>query len=46
MSLLLPKFILGRIDKGQINFSENQGMVGILFCDICYFDKILTHEKN
>jgi hypothetical protein len=45
MSLLLPKFILERIDK-QINFSENQGMVAILFCDICHFDKILAHENH
>ncbi len=41
MSLLLPKFILERFVKGNINFSENQGMVGVLFCDICYFDKII-----
>lgn len=45
MSLLLPKFVLERLNKSNFNFSENPGFVGILFCDICYFDKIIQVEE-
>lgn len=31
---------------GQIQLSENQGEVGVLFCDICDFDKILSSEAE
>lgn len=46
MSLLLPQFVLGKLDSGNINFSENQGLVGILFVDFCSFDKIVSEEKQ
>lgn len=44
MSLLLPPFVLGRVDQGNVNFSENQGLVGIIFVDICSFDLIVSEE--
>ena len=31
---------------GQIQLSEDQGEVGVLFCDICDFDSILESENE
>jgi len=31
---------------GEIQLSENQGNVGVLFCDICDFDRILESENE
>ncbi|CAD8160631.1 unnamed protein product [Paramecium pentaurelia] len=46
MSLLLPPFVLGRLDQGNLNFSENQGLVGIIFVDMCSFDMIVSEEAQ
>ncbi|CAD8156400.1 unnamed protein product [Paramecium octaurelia] len=46
MSLLLPPFVLGRLDQGNLNFSENQGLVGIIFVDMCSFDVIVSEEAQ
>ncbi|CAD8074022.1 unnamed protein product [Paramecium sonneborni] len=46
MSLLLPPFVLGRVDQGNVNFSENQGLVGIIFVDMCSFDMIVSAEDQ
>ena len=47
LSILLPKFIRDRIGQsGQFGIQENQGDVSILFCDICHFDQILSHENE
>ncbi|CAD8071279.1 unnamed protein product [Paramecium primaurelia] len=46
MSLLLPPFVLGRLDQGHLDFSENQGLVGIIFVDMCSFDVIVSEEDQ
>lgn len=46
MALLLPPFVLGRVDQGNVNFSENQGLVGIVFVDMCSFDLIVSEEDQ
>ncbi|EGR30375.1 hypothetical protein IMG5_133420 [Ichthyophthirius multifiliis] len=47
LSILLPKFVRDRISNtGEVQLAENQGEVGVLFCDICDFDQILQSENE
>ncbi|CAD8052896.1 unnamed protein product [Paramecium sonneborni] len=45
LGLLMPRFIKERMSKGQIQISEDQGDVAILFCDIYEFDDIIKNEQ-
>ncbi|CAD8061075.1 unnamed protein product [Paramecium primaurelia] len=45
LGLLMPRFIKERMSKGQIQISEDQGDVAILFCDIYDFDDIIRNEQ-
>ncbi|CAD8044907.1 unnamed protein product [Paramecium primaurelia] len=45
LGLLMPRFIKERMSKGQIQISEDQGDVAILFCDIYDFDDIIKNEQ-
>ena len=40
----MPRFIKERMSKGQIQISEDQGDVAILFCDIYEFDDVIKNE--
>jgi magnesium-transporting ATPase (P-type)/class 3 adenylate cyclase len=40
LSFLLPSFVKKRVKDGVRYIAEDQGVVSILFCDICDFDKI------
>jgi phospholipid-translocating ATPase len=40
LSFLLPSFVKKRVKDGVRYIAEDQGVVSVLFCDICDFDKI------
>jgi hypothetical protein len=44
LKLLLPAFIYEKIELDQTQIEENQGMVAIVFLEICHFDKILQSK--
>lgn len=46
LSILVPGFVKENLIEGNYKFSEDQGAVAILFCDICNFDKIVADEKK
>ncbi|CAD8178685.1 unnamed protein product [Paramecium octaurelia] len=47
LGILLPKFIRDRLNEtDQYNIHQNQGLVAIVFCDICNFDQMVTEEKD
>ena len=46
LSILLPKFVRDQLSQSNIDLTEDQGEVTILFCDICDFDIIIEEEKN
>ena len=41
LSYLLPAFVRNRVKDGMRTFSEDQGIVSIIFCDIYNFEEIL-----
>lgn len=41
LELLLPKFVLKRVKEGIRYIADDQGIVTILFCNICDFDQII-----
>ena len=41
LNYLLPAFVRKRVKDGVRFISENQGVVSIIFCDICNFESIL-----
>ncbi|CAD8115088.1 unnamed protein product [Paramecium sonneborni] len=47
LGILLPKFIRDRLNEtDQYNIHQNQGLVAIVFCDICNFDQMVIEEKD
>lgn len=46
LSNLVPDFVKETMIAGNFKFSEDQGAVAILFCDISNFDKIVSGEKK
>jgi phospholipid-translocating ATPase len=44
LAILVPKFIKDRMNQGLNFLQEAQDDVGIIFCDICDFDKIIKSE--
>ena len=44
LTILVPKFVKDRMNQGLNSMQEAQDDVGILFCDICDFDKIINSE--
>ncbi|CAD8049608.1 unnamed protein product [Paramecium sonneborni] len=46
LGLLMPRFIQERMNKGQIQISQDQGDVTVLFCDIYQFDKVIKFEQE
>lgn len=41
LNILVPSIVRARIQEGQKNFSDAQGMVTIVFCDIEGFDDLV-----
>lgn len=41
LNILVPSIVRARIQEGQKNFSDAQGMVTIVFCDIEGFDELV-----
>ncbi|CAD8159949.1 unnamed protein product [Paramecium octaurelia] len=46
LGLLMPRFIQERMNKGQIQISQDQGDVSVLFCDIYQFDKVIKDQQE
>ncbi|CAD8053776.1 unnamed protein product [Paramecium primaurelia] len=46
LGLLMPRFIQERMNKGQIQISQDQGDVTVLFCDIYQFDKVIKFQQE
>ncbi|CAD8065619.1 unnamed protein product [Paramecium sonneborni] len=46
LGLLMPRFIQERMNKGQIQISQDQGNVSVLFCDIYQFDKVIKDQQE
>ena len=44
LAILVPKFVKDRMTHGETTMQEAQDDVGILFCDICDFDKVINTE--
>jgi class 3 adenylate cyclase len=44
LAILVPKFVKDRLTHGDTAMQEAQDDVGILFCDICDFDKVINSE--
>ncbi|CAG9312635.1 unnamed protein product [Blepharisma stoltei] len=42
LELLLPKFVVKRVKEGIRYISDDQGIVSVLFCNICDFDQIIN----
>ena len=40
LGFLLPSFVRKRVKEGVRYISEDQGIVTVLFCDICDFDEL------
>lgn len=41
LSYLLPNFVKKRVNDGVRYIAEEKGVVSVIFCDICEFDKII-----
>ena len=47
LSYLLPNFVKKRVNDGIRYIAEDKGVVSVIFCDICDFDKIVeTYEDK
>ena len=47
LSYLLPNFVKNRVNDGIRYIAEDKGVVSVIFCDICDFDKIVeTYEDQ
>ena len=46
LNYLLPAFVRKRVKDGVRFISENQGVVSIIFCDICNFESILKDYNS
>lgn len=42
LELLLPEFVISRVKDGVRYISEDQGIVSVLFCNICDFEEIIS----
>ncbi|CAG9328780.1 unnamed protein product [Blepharisma stoltei] len=42
LNCVLPKFVRNRVKDGVRYISENQGIVSVIFCDICDFEEIIS----
>jgi len=45
LAILVPKFVKDQISQGAFSMQESQDDIGILFCDMCDFDHIITTEN-
>lgn len=46
LNYLLPAFVRKRVKDGVRFISENQGIVTVIFCDICNFESILNNYST
>lgn len=46
LSYLLPDFVKKRVNDGIRYIAEEQGIVSVIFCDICDFDKIIENYED
>ena len=42
LELLLPHFVISRVKEGVRYISEDQGVVTVLFCNICDFEELVS----
>ena len=46
LSNLLPKFVKDRVIMGERDIADDQGLLTLLFCDICDFDEICEDKSQ
>ncbi|CAG9328261.1 unnamed protein product [Blepharisma stoltei] len=42
LNLLLPSHVSSRVKNGERSFAKDQGIVSVIFCDMCNFDSIVA----